>query len=282
MANVAPTAEFKLSITKALADQLAAALDPLDPAPLTEHSLSRVQQRPGVYLLFVDRQKVYVGKAKTDLQERLHQHRRKLSGRARIHPDTITFVCVYVDEDLDAAAPETLLIKKYQATESLPWNNNGFGNKDPGRQRDTSLVKASHFDANYPINLDVKVELAPGHWRLDKLLEATKKTLPFNLRYDRSAKAKDAYMNTTIRVPAAMTVRELMPAIATSLPAGWQVTVLPGYLVVYKEDQDYASAIGWWRSTPNGDAPWNQGPSRFEQDGGTTQLNLDDDDLGDS
>ncbi|MFN2495899.1 MAG: GIY-YIG nuclease family protein, partial [Pseudonocardiaceae bacterium] len=108
-------ADFKLSITQALADQLAERLEPLRPAPLIEDSLERVESRPGVYELFLGEQRVYVGKASTSLPFRLRKHARKLSGRTGSLLEKVSFVCLYVDEDLEAAAPETLLIKKYRA-----------------------------------------------------------------------------------------------------------------------------------------------------------------------
>src|SRR4051812_10546270 len=105
-------AEFHLSITRALADQLATTLQPLRPALLNLTNLESVDSRPGVYVLFVKGERVYVGKASKSLRERLGQHYRKLSGRSGIALADVTFTCVYVDEDLDAAAPEKLLIKK--------------------------------------------------------------------------------------------------------------------------------------------------------------------------
>ena len=188
------SADFKLSITRALADQLADALSRLNAAPLTSEQLSALQQRPGVYELFVRGRRVYVGKASVSVPARLGNHLRKLSGRRDIVLSDMSFQCLYVDEDLDAAAPEKMLIKKYRDQrdqDGAPWNTNGFGNKDPGRNRDHSLVKANHFDAEHPINLGVRIEsVAPGSYPARTYLRTVKAWPPLQpaLRHQISAR----------------------------------------------------------------------------------------------
>src|SRR5689334_4898102 len=54
--------DFRLSITKALGDQLAAALEKLGRAPLDEQHLKALDERPGVYQLYINEKFVYVGK----------------------------------------------------------------------------------------------------------------------------------------------------------------------------------------------------------------------------
>ncbi|MGH3942877.1 MAG: hypothetical protein ACRDTG_30495 [Pseudonocardiaceae bacterium] len=243
-------ADFKLSITQALADQLAERLKPLRSAPLTEDSLEHVENRPGVYELFLDEQRVYVGKASKSLPTRLRKHARKLSGRTGGLLTKVSFVCLYVDEDLEAAAPETLLIKKYRGAGGAPWNTNGFGNNDPGRHRDTSEIRADHFDALYPINLDATVELAPGARRIDELLHDIKSKLPYNLRYERVTAAARQHYQAVVQVESSTeSMRQLTDLILNTLPVGWQLTALPGYAILYKETFDYETALAWWRSS---------------------------------
>ncbi len=251
-------AEFKLSITRAMADQLAEALARLEPAPLTKENVEALEERPGVYELFLRGERVYVGKASKsksskDLPGRLGDHIRKLSGRAGISLSEISFQCLYVDEDLEAAAPETMLINKYKdrRRQTLPWNFNGFGNNDPGRNRDHSVVKSNHFDAWYPVDLDVLVStgLEPGYYPVTKYLEAVKTALPFNLRYDSKAlsprKADTTYL---AKIPAHETsARDLLREAVEALPRGWQATVLPGYVILYQEETSYKSARLYWR-----------------------------------
>jgi len=243
-----PSAEFKLSITRALADQLAEKLRALTPAPLTADLLDAVEQRTGVYELYLRGRRIYVGKARKDLRQRLGNHLRKLSGRTNLSLDDISFICLYVDEDLDAAAPETLLIKKYRNEGGSPWNTNGFGNKDPGRNRDDSLVKAKHFDALYPIDLDREVDgVSPGVQTVRHLLTSVKAKLPYNLRFETKEKIKSELQGTEIDVPSiSLTTREIVRRAVDVLPEGWQATALPGYVILYNEDRMYASAHAVW------------------------------------
>ncbi|SFT43263.1 Eco29kI restriction endonuclease [Actinopolyspora lacussalsi subsp. righensis] len=250
-------AEFKLSITRAMADQLAEALDQLEPAPLTKENVEALEARPGVYELYLRGERVYVGKASKsksskDLPGRLGDHIRKLSGRQGITLDDMSFQCLYVDEDLEAAAPETMLINKYKdkAKQTLPWNFNGFGNNDPGRNRDHSLVKSNHFDAWYPADLDVIVStgLEPGAHHVTKYLEAVKAALPFNLRYDSKALSpRKTDMPYVVEMPdREVSARELVRRAVEALPQEWQATVLPGYVILYQEESYYRSARLYW------------------------------------
>lgn len=244
------SAEFKLSITRALADQLADALTRLQRAPLTTDNLDDIQSRPGVYELYLNEQRVYVGKASNSIPSRLRNHLRKLSGRSGIQLVDVSFQCLYVDEDLEAAAPEKMLIKKYRDRGGSPWNTNGFGNKDPGRRRDHSLVKSNHFDALYPINLDLPIDsILPGAYPAGKFLSKVKSGLPFNLRFDKgSSRSKEDYGRSTVEVPPrGLTVRELIRLAVEALPEGWQATALPGYVILYHEYAAYESATVLWR-----------------------------------
>ncbi|BCJ58334.1 GIY-YIG nuclease family protein [Micromonospora endophytica] len=275
------TAEFRLSITRALADQLETTLRPLEPAPLTLAYLSGVAGRPGVYTLYLNGQRVYVGKAATSLQERLTQHHRKLCGRTGIASDTVRFICAYVDEDLDAAAPEKLLIKRYREHDSIPWNTNGFGNNDPGRNRDKSVVKAAHFDALYPINLDYRILLGPGSQRIGAILDEATRQLPYRLRFDKSTGAQKIYQSTSLTSPGQpISIRNLAPQLIAALPEGWQLTALPGYLIMYQERQQYDSALGWWRREPDGQITYTLGPRQFA--GGKVDPDFADEDAGES
>lgn len=241
------TGEFRLSITKALSDQLAAALDALTRDPLTGAALDVVESRGGVYQLHLAGTLVYIGKADRSLGQRLGQHLTKISGRLNISASDMTFAALYVDEDLSAVAPETLLIKRHRSTGEVPWNFNGFGNKDPGRQRDTSRVDATHFDALYPVNLDYPCEgIEAGRVTVGELLAALKRSLPWVFRYEAATKLPDEqpteYRETTIDIPYdAPAAREVLTLLAAVMP-GWQITVLPGYVIVYKESRTYPSA----------------------------------------
>ncbi|WP_416562978.1 GIY-YIG nuclease family protein [Nocardia testacea] len=243
------SAEFKLSITRALADQLEQSLRVLRPAPLNSHWLTRVQERPGIYELYLEEKRVYVGKASKNLRDRLNKHLKKLSGRSGIELSDVTFVCLYVDEDLEAAAPERMLIDKYRARGESQWNTMGFGNKDPGRNRDRTLVEAKHFDARYPIALDLTVDELDTYLRpVDDLLREVKARLPYTLRFETRDPIKRDLAQTRIALETdRISVRDLLREIISVLPDGWQATALPGYVILYFGSEDYRSATVYWR-----------------------------------
>lgn len=237
---------FTLSITKALGDQLAADLAKLAKAPLSGANISQLSERPGVYQLYLHDDFVYVGKADRSLPARLRQHLKKISGRHGIAPSDMTFSCLYVAEDFSALAPEQLLINHYKDLGEIPWNNNGFGNKDPGRQRDHTALKPTHFDTLYPIDLDRPVEgLVAGETNLLDLLETLKAKLPYNIRY---AKSGDLEGPALVVPDRELSVDALFQMISAAASSGWQITALGGYVVMYEDNPtDYASAWRYYR-----------------------------------
>lgn len=257
--------DFRLSITKALGDQLSDALAKLGRAPLTEASLALVNERPGVYQLYLDGQFVYVGKAEKSLRDRLGNHLRKLSGRRNIELSEVMFSCLYVAEDFSALAPEQLLISRHKDAGEIPWNSNGFGNKDPGRQRDKTILKAKHFDVAYPINLDLPVEgLTEGQYTLDTLLAAVKSGLPYVFRFEKMPRAK----STVVQIDSeSLTADGVFRAISAAVPSMWQITVLMGYVIMYAESTIYDSAWRYYR----GGVPVDAAPETEEGDVDTAQ-----------
>ncbi|MGW2227124.1 Eco29kI family restriction endonuclease [Streptomyces formicae] len=245
-------AEFKLSITKALGDQLAAALDELAPAPLTMANLQRLSPLPGVYQLYKNDELVYVGKAEKSLPKRVEKHFRKISGRRNIAIEEMSFTCLYVDEDFGAVAPERLLINKHRGQGEVPWNYNGFGNNDPGKRRDTTVVEAGHFDRLYPINLEYTfpnpvTAAASGEVEstLAELLATTKAALPYVFRYE----GTKAFDEIRVQLTAGhLSADEALRAISEHTPAPWQVTALPGYVIMYSKTEDYPSGTRYYRA----------------------------------
>lgn len=248
--------EFKLSITKALGDQLAKALEELEPerAPLTEANIAQVRPESGVYQLYHHDEFVYVGKASTRLPGRLRNHLKKLAGRRKVNLQDISFSCLYVAEDFNALAPEQLLIDRYKQEGKIEWNRNGFGNRDPGRRRDHTAVKVKHFDNRFPINLDIELDglITPGETTLTALTHETKSKLPYTFRYNTLGKHGEG----VITVPDTdLTADQVFHLIATSLPEPWQVVALPGYVVMYPDSPaEYASASRYYRGVERFDA----------------------------
>ncbi|MCX3286047.1 GIY-YIG nuclease family protein [Streptomyces sp. NEAU-H22] len=241
--------DFRLSITKALGDQLAQALRSLGRAPLREESLAKLEERPGVYQLYVNDVFVYVGKADRrhkGLPGRLRNHLRKLSGRRNLALADVTFSCLYVDEDFSALAPEQLLINHYKERGGIPWNNSGFGSKDPGRRRDTTVLKKDHFDVQYPINLAAPVQgVSPGTSDLRTFLKQLKAGLPYNFRYVEPSCAADI----SVEVPdGPLSADEAFRLASASLPVSWQITALLNYVIMYEEEEQYKSASRHYRA----------------------------------
>jgi Uri superfamily endonuclease len=237
------SAEFRLSITRALGDQLATALDELTPAPLNPLNLSAISPRPGVYQLYEDGRFVYVGKADNSLPSRLMEHLTKISGR--LHVGHMTFTCIYVEEDLHAVAPEKLLIARYKGEGQAPWNNNGFGNNDPGKERDTTdfSKKPHHFDVMHPANLDWVCEtITPGRYTAAHLLKRLKESLPYVFRYQQAPFHKEVVVDVTAERQTADELLQILGWAVSDADPAWQITALPGYVIMYPKKGPYPSA----------------------------------------
>ncbi|MCO6009262.1 Eco29kI family restriction endonuclease [Actinoallomurus purpureus] len=257
--------DFRLSITKALGDQLAQALTHLGRAPLAEQYLASLAERPGVYQLYLHGDFVYVGKADESLPGRLADHLQKLAGRRNIDLRDVTFSCLYVDEDFSALAPERLLISHHKEIGNIPWNNNGFGNKDPGRQRDSTVLKKNHFDVVYPIDLDRPVEdLKPGQIALSAILKALKNGLPYNFRYAEPPRSKSTFLT----VPqAGLSADEAFQLVSETLPETWQIAALMGYVIMYPDSpNEYKSAWRYYRSGRVAETEPEASPGEITQD----------------
>lgn len=275
-------ADFTLSVTRALRDQLDVALNgltraplPTDnlnhgltPAPLTTENLKRLHERSGVYQLYLHDELVYVGKADKTLPGRLKKHLRKISGRENIELADVKFCCLYVDEDFTALAPEKLLISRYDQSGRAMWNHNGFGNNDPGRNRDKSVVKSNHFDKAYPAALQRTVDgLTPGDIQMKDLLKRLKSVLPFNFRY--ATRGLGIIADTVVNVETSeLTVDQAFNLIARSLPSEWQIVALPGYSIMYPDSPEaYLSARRYYRGSKRIEAePQFSAAGRIEED----------------
>ncbi|WPB91837.1 GIY-YIG nuclease family protein [Streptomyces malaysiensis] len=240
------SAEFKLSITKALRDQLGASLEGLTPSPLTPDEIDKIERHPGVYQLYHRDVFVYVGKADS-LRSRLAQHRETIRGRLNISPDEMTFTCLYVDEDLPTIAPERLLIDWHKSRGEIPWNTSGIGNHDPGVKRDSTTWGTDHFYTLYPIDLSWPVgSLTPEEAPLSTLISQVKKQLPYTFRFK---KASAVYSASIVKLgKTTATADEIFALTAASLPPGWQITALPGYVTMYDKISEAPGALRTYRS----------------------------------
>jgi Eco29kI restriction endonuclease len=240
---------FDLDIPLAVREQLDAKFQTLTTDPLDGQILGSLPPGQGVYELFHQGILVYAGKAK-DLPSRLLNHCRKIGGRQNIVATDVGFKCLYLGPNWITFAAEDALIQMYTPQGLCAWNGAGFGPKDPGKRRDDTVLKADHWDLQYPIRYDFPLAgIQPGAYECLPLLRLMKTQLPFNLRYHKAnptsvTSGHPDYNGVTINVPVAgMPAHEMLIGIAQSLPSGWQAIRFPHQLTIYKETRPYPSGV---------------------------------------
>lgn len=250
------TRHFTFDLTGALAEQLDAALPGLNPESLAMSQLAAVEAIPGIYQLYHGDELVYVGKADRNLHDRLTDHYRKISGRLNIDIDDMRFTGLYLEGTWIPVGPEQMLIKRREDQGIRPpWNYNGFGINDPGRERDTTNFGADHFDVLYPANLDYVIEnVSGGTYPVSDLLPTIKRELPYIFRYENRYARHPDYLEAQATVENMPTALEVFNALMDALPSGWQLTALPGYVIMYKQVRPYPSARVIFRSSTQ--EPW--------------------------
>lgn len=242
--------EFEFDLPKALLDGLVALLDDMVPAPLDAATVAGIPEEQGVYQLFLDGNPAYVGKTDSEagLNQRLARHAGKIQHRHGLDPNRVSFraVRIYVFTAVDL---ETQLIKHYSTpAKPLVWNKSGFGSNDPGRERDTTKLKKKHFDLQYPINIDIPLGASSiaGEFSVADVLATLKTEVPYVIRYenkDGTRKPHDDLASTKVDIPAGgHTARSVLQYVQAALGADWQVTVQPGYIIVYMERKAYPHA----------------------------------------
>lgn len=244
---------FEIDIVAALSGQLETAFEGLEVGPFDRESIEAVEPEQGVYILFLDDQPVYVGKADSGgLRKRLLEHYEKLAGRRNIDVADMGFKCLYVHRNWTSLAPEKILIKHFKDADHAEWNGIGFGPHDPGRDRETTAKPPHGFDSRFPIRHDWPVDsVTAGEHNARDLLMAMKSELPFLLRYqtadsNRWREGHPAYNDVTVNVPEdAMPARDLLRIIAQAIP-GAQATVFVSHMILYIEQRAY----------PHGEVIW--------------------------
>ncbi|MGO8083503.1 GIY-YIG nuclease family protein [Rhizobium leguminosarum] len=248
--------EFEFDLPAALLDSLVAEFAKMSSASLTHDHTGQVPDEQGVYQLLVGGQVVYVGKTDADsgLRGRLSKHAWTIQHRQNLRPEDVQFKCarVFVFTAMDL---EKLLIRHYAQTADVWWNFSGFGSNDPGRNRDTTELKATGFDAVYPIDLDHPVDIqSEGGVSAAQVLDALRRELPFTLRAESDGsrgRRPHADLVTSIIPPfqtKPATTRQVLESVLGALPAGWQATALPGRIILYREDRDYTAGTVIGRS----------------------------------
>lgn len=234
---------FEFDLPSALLEQIISILDRMERGSLLPDVTSEVPNAQGVYQLYHADRLVYIGKtdAQAGLRQRLSRHARTIRSRHNLDVHDMSFkaieVLVFSAMDL-----ETSLIAHYKKQARPPaWNGSGFGSADPGRRRDATALKEDGFDANYPINIDMPMDMS----FLDRpcsALEALGRLMPkvpFTLRHAKDVQSLAELRTTTLLLPNdPLTVRAAIATICESLPDGWQATKLPGRVIVYRERVD--------------------------------------------
>ena len=243
---------FEIDIIHALSSQLVAAFDKLKVAKLTAEEIGSLAKGQGVYMLYHQGSLVYVGKAGS-LKKRLGEHRHKIRGRHKIEVADMEFKCLFVHPNWTTLAPENSLIRHYRKVGEgeCSWNGNGFGQHDPGRERETTDKAPDGFDAQHPIRQNWMCDwIKAGDWNAAELLKAIKSKLPYLLRFQtakqKSQKPHADYKDLTIHVLRGdMTARDLLRTMAEALP-DWQATAFPSHMILYKEHRTYTHGQVIW------------------------------------
>ncbi|HCL3684032.1 TPA: GIY-YIG nuclease family protein [Pseudomonas aeruginosa] len=241
--------DLEFDLPSALLAQLVDLFERMTPGPLDEEAVLAVPEAQGVYQLFFNGELVYVGKTDADagLRQRLLRHAKKIRSRRNLQQSQVTFkaVRIYVFTAMDL---EDLLIKRYRHFKiPLAWNLSGFGSNDPGRNRDKSEVKDSHFDSMYPIDLDLEARVvqAEGDCSVAEVLRQLKDQLAYTIRFqNKGGKSKKPHSDleqAMVRLRfERSSVLSILRQVKTALGAEWQITALPGYVIIYKEREDYS------------------------------------------
>lgn len=243
---------FELDLMSAVMHQLIPTLDSMESTPLTLQNALELPDAQGVYLLIHDGDIRYVGKtdAEAGLRTRLARHARKFEQRKNIRPEDVRYKAAQILV-LTAMDIETKVINHYGSE----WNGSGFGSNDPGRNRELTDKPEQGFDARFPIDIDIPLEiLQPGRMSVHEALIMLKEELPYTLRYEvklpprRTKVGRHDYrlnphpdmLASQITIPAGpMTVRDSMRLIVAALPSGWQATYFVSHIILYKESQHY-------------------------------------------
>lgn len=136
---------------------------------------------------------------------------------------------------------ESDLIRHFGGVKGIAWNGSGFGSNDPGRERDTTKIKSTNFDAIYPIDIDepLNFSIENGQLATDAIVELKGK-LSYTVRVQGDGgRGRGQHPDLVgIELPeltGSPTCREVIKHIVGQLPSGWQATALRGYVILYKE-----------------------------------------------
>ncbi|WP_192363411.1 helix-turn-helix domain-containing protein [Streptomyces caniscabiei] len=245
---------FHLGFDAALGARLWRALDEQAPIPLSEEELRKVARRPGIFRLirnvpYLSSELVYVGKSERPLPDQLDSLRRKILGRRGILPQEMYFTFMYIEDDMSAVAPERLVIRylKEEHGAQLPWNSNGFGNRDGGRERDRSVFSPHHFNMVHPIDLDWALhdDGTRRTWSAKDFADYIKAGVPYLFRHKLGPDYLEAAPPVVPEGP--LSADAAFRLLARSLGDTWQISALKGHVLLYQEHTQYPNAVRYYR-----------------------------------
>lgn len=255
-----PLANFALAMSKdgvvqlqgvELGNQLATMLEQSPRSRLCDGSLSEVRDLPGLYRLFVEDSAgeyvtKYVGAAEESVRGRLRRHHRKLAGRRRIHAKDVFFSHLYVSEELASFGSRFVIAAPLIRKLDPEWNRNGFGNFDPGRNRDGARFSSDHFDVRHPIDLSHRLEFPSGAMPIAEILDDARRQLPYTFRGEwGNGNLKAVAFTSPERL---FTAHDLFTKVSGMVDGQWQITAFPGYVTMYRGSTHYPSAWRYYRS----------------------------------
>ena len=242
--------DFEFDLPAALLQRLIEILDSMETAPLSDEAADLPPEVQGVYQLFFDDALVYIGKTdnQAGLRKRLMRHATKVLHRQNLDPSSMSFkaVRIYVFTPMDLEAD---LIRHYGGVGTIAWNGSGFGSNDPGRERDTTLIKEGNFDLLFPVDIDrtLEADFSSARSAAD-LVTILKTAVPYTFRYQQSRRGSRKHHDDLVgsllkKVPRHLTMRQALEFVVSKLPGGWQATAFPSHTILYKETRDYPQGV---------------------------------------
>jgi hypothetical protein len=249
-----PYNDFDFDLARAVLAQLVEGFRSLPVGPLCPSILRLMKPGQGVYQLFNCETLVYTGKTDSDLPSRLLRHHAMLAARQNIVIQEMGFKALYIHRNWTTWTTETALIRFFG--EESPWNLSGMGSNDPGHNREDTAEEET-FNQRYPIDPHVACDwVKAGEYAAWDVLTSIKRDLPYLLRFHRVTKkfnrivdrdAETELKNTNVQIPLNdMPISELVRTIAQQLSKGWQFTVFPGRMILYKETVNYQHGTIYW------------------------------------
>lgn len=248
--------EYEIDIERVLRGDLPGVLERMELAPLTKAALLAIPEgAKGAYVLFENGHPVYAGKTDTrhGFRDRLGRHAFTIQHRQNLEPANISFkairILVFSNFDVEAILIDSL---RKADRSALRWNDSGFGSNDPGHRRETQEPAA--FDVEHPIDIDRSLGLASGEYPALQLLVMLKDSLPYLLRYQTDQlpdkKSPEHYRKghedqrnaSLVAITDSDTMRGVILKILSALPDGWQATIFPDRVILYKEPTRYPYA----------------------------------------